>query len=89
MSLKDAIDIFCGGNRDKSGGLFYLVIDETRVGKGRLVFAGKSKTFSNDIIDSLGNGFIRASRWRLVHAKSGRHKVSHHSSCGNSTFRLV
>ena len=70
MSLKDAIDIFCGGNRDKSGGLLDLdsviVIDETHVGKGRLVFTGKSKTFSDDIIDSLGNAFVRASKSEVV-----------------------
>ena len=70
MGFKDAIDVFGGRNRDKSGGLFNLdaivVVNESHVSKGRLVFAGKSKTLSDDIVDSLGNVFVRASKSEVI-----------------------
>ena len=43
-----------------------IVVYETHIGKGWFVFAGKSKTLPDDIVDSLGNVFVRAGKSKII-----------------------
>ena len=43
-----------------------VVIDETHVRKGRLVFARESEVLANDIIDSFGNVLVRAGESKII-----------------------
>ena len=70
MGFKDTIDIFGGGNRDKSGGLFnvdsIVVVNKSHVSKGWLVLARESETFANNLIDGFGNILIRAGKSKVI-----------------------
>ena len=43
-----------------------VVVDETHVSKGKLVFARKCEAFANDIIDSLGYVLVRAGKSKII-----------------------
>ena len=43
-----------------------VVVDEAHVCKGRLVFARKSETLANNIIDSFGDLLVRAGESKII-----------------------
>ena len=43
-----------------------VVVDETHVSKGKLVFARESEALANDIINSFGNVLVRAGKSKII-----------------------